>query len=65
MNEFLEAVEFVLQSNVFLFNGTYYKQVFGTAMGSPISLVIANLVMVELEKVSIAKLPFELILYKR
>lgn len=42
---FLETVKFVLEANIFLFNGVFYKQVFGTAMGSPISPVIANLVM--------------------
>ncbi|XP_076301439.1 uncharacterized protein LOC143219320 [Lasioglossum baleicum] len=64
-NDFLQAVKFVLEANVFMFNGIYYKQVFGTAMGSPISPVIANLVMEELEQVSISKLPFELPFYKR
>ena len=64
-NDFLHAVSFVLESNVFLFNGTYYKQVFGTAMGSPISPVIANIVMEELETVSLSKVHFNLIFYKR
>ncbi|XP_076298582.1 uncharacterized protein LOC143217825 [Lasioglossum baleicum] len=63
--EFIQAVKFVLEANVFMFNGTYYKQVFGTAMGSPISPVIANLVMEKLEQASISKLPFELVFYKR
>ena len=64
-NDFLHAVSFVLESNVFLFNETYYKQVFGTAMGSPISPVIANIVMEELETVSLSKVHFNLIFYKR
>ena len=34
---FLQAVKFVLEANIFLFNGVFCKQVFGTAMGSPIS----------------------------
>ena len=29
----------------FAYNGTHYQQVFGTAMGSPVSAVIANMVM--------------------
>ena len=29
---------------------TYYQQIFGTAMGSPVSAVMANLVMEDLEK---------------
>ena len=64
-NEFLQAVKFVLDSNVSLFNGVYYKQVFGTAMGSPISHVIANIVMERLETFSLSKEPFQLIFYKR
>lgn len=64
-DEFLHAVKFVLESNVFSFNNIYYRQIFGTAMGSPISPVIANLVMEKLEQVSISKLSFELLFYKR
>ena len=62
---FLQAVKFVLESNIFLFNGVFYKQVFGTAMGSPISPVIANIVMERLEMISLSKVPFQPILYKR
>ena len=64
-DEFLQAVKFVLEANVFSFNGVFYKQIFGTAMGSPISPVIANLVMERLEMVPLSKLPFQLSFYKR
>ncbi|XP_076671980.1 uncharacterized protein LOC143370931 [Andrena cerasifolii] len=64
-DDFLRAVKFVLESNIFLFKGVYYKQVFGTAMGSPISPVIANIVMERLETISLSKVPFQLIFYKR
>ena len=64
-DDFLQAVKFVLNANVFSFNGVFYKQVFGTAMGSPISPVIANLVMERLETISLTKVPFELNFYKR
>ena len=60
-DDFLRAVKFVLESNIFLFNRVYYKQVFGPAMGSPISPVIANIVMERLETISLSKVPFELI----
>ena len=33
-----------------MFEGTYYQQVFRTAMGSPVSAVIANLVMEDVEQ---------------
>lgn len=45
MTDFLECEELFLNLK---FN-TFYLQVFGTAMGSPISPTVANLVMVELE----------------
>lgn len=61
--KFLEATEFISTSNVFSFNKVFYKQIFGTVMGSPISLVIANIVMEKLEQVSINKLPFSLPFY--
>ena len=31
------------------YQGVFYKQVFGTAMGSPVSVVVANLVMEDIE----------------
>lgn len=46
-HEFLEAVQFVLNSIYFTFDNQIYKQNFGTPMGSPLSLVapvIANIV---------------------
>ena len=33
-NEFLIAVNFILNSTFFIFNHRFYKQVFGTPMGS-------------------------------
>ena len=32
------------------FKGKHYKQIFGTAMGSPVSIVVDNLVMEDVEK---------------
>ena len=34
----------------FAYNGTHYQQVFGTAMGSSVSAVIANMVMDDVEQ---------------
>ena len=42
-------IPFCLNTTQFVFEGTYYKQVFGTEMGSPVSAVIANLVIEDTE----------------
>ena len=33
------------EGNLFLFHGPFHQQVFGTAVGCPVSVVVANLVM--------------------
>jgi len=40
-DEFMSAIRLVLNSTFFTFDGVYYKQTFGTPMGSPLSPVIA------------------------
>jgi hypothetical protein len=47
---FPKLIEFCLRNSYFLYNGTYYGQVEGAAMGSPLSPVIANLFMEWFEK---------------
>ena len=34
-----------LTSTTFCYNGTVYQQIFSTAVGSPVSVVVANIVM--------------------
>ena len=41
--QIITLLEFCLKSIYFLFQGKYYEQVHGAAMGSPISPLIANL----------------------
>ena len=38
-------MEFCLKNACFIFCGKYYEQVYGMAVGSPISLIVANLYM--------------------
>ncbi|XP_018360778.1 PREDICTED: uncharacterized protein LOC108759711 [Trachymyrmex cornetzi] len=47
--EFLRALTFVLDSTFFVFNEQYYQQKFGAPMGSPLSPIIADIVMQDLE----------------
>ena len=41
--------EFCLKSTFFTFRGKYYEQIYGAAMGSPISHLVANLFMEDFE----------------
>jgi len=64
-DEFLSAVNFVLTSTYFTFNSKIYKQTFGTPMGSPLSPIIADLVMCDLEENILNSLNVKPILYYR
>jgi len=55
----------VLNSTYFKFNETIYKQIFGTPMGSPLSPIIAEIVMRDLEELALHSLPFEIPVYFR
>ena len=50
----MRLLDFVLSHNYFKHDAIHYKQIFGWAMGSPISPVIADLVMEEIEDTAIA-----------
>ena len=49
VNQIISLLEFCLGSTYFTFKGRFYEQKEGTAMGSPISPVVANLYMEDLE----------------
>jgi len=44
-DDIMELLEFVVTTTYFTFRGVIYQQRFGTAMGSPVSPIIANLFM--------------------
>ena len=50
-------LEFCLTHTYFLFQGKYYEQVQGAAMGSPISPLIANIFMEEFEVKALSSIP--------
>jgi len=63
--EFISAVKFILDSTYFTFDKVIYKQVFGSPMGSPLSPVLADLVMQDLERKAIDRLDFSFPFYYR
>ncbi|XP_068691531.1 uncharacterized protein [Montipora foliosa] len=48
-NQIVELTKIVLYNSFFSYEGTLYHQIFGCAMGSPVSVVIADLVMEHVE----------------
>ena len=63
--EFINVIKFILNNNFFQFNGKFYQQIFGSAMGNLISPILANIVMEDLEVESIKKLNFRPLFYFR
>ncbi|XP_071578172.1 uncharacterized protein [Temnothorax nylanderi] len=63
--QFLHAIELVLKSTSFSFNGNTYEQIFGSPMGSPLSPVLADIVMEDLETHCLASLGFCLSFFRR
>ena len=57
VEDIVDLLSFYLNTTYFVFEGTYYQQVFGTAMGSPVSAFIANLVMEDVEQRVLASAP--------
>lgn len=65
LNKFIKAIEFVLDSTFFGFNNVVYKQTFGTPMESPLSPILADLVMQDVEEVALGRLPSRPLIYYR
>ena len=53
-NDLMDLLNLCLTSTYFQYNGKHYKQLHGTAMGSPVSLVVAEIVMQNIEEQSLA-----------
>jgi len=65
LDEFLNGINLVLQSTFFKFDDKFYKQIFGTPMGSPLSPIVANMVLQDLERKALDGLNFSVPLYFR
>ena len=57
IQQIVTSLEFCIKNTYFLFQGKYYEQVHGAAMGSPISTLIANLFMEEFEVKALSSAP--------
>ena len=58
-------LEFCLNNTNFIFQGNYYEQTEGAAMGSPLSPIIANIYMEAFEKQAISTAPHPPIFWRR
>ena len=57
MQHIIILLEFCIKNTYFLFQGVYYEQVHGTAVGSLISPLIGNLFMEEFEVNALSSVP--------
>ena len=60
MDDVMELLEFILTTTYVCFRGQIYRQKFGTAMGSPVSPLVANLFMEYLEQKLLDTAPMEM-----
>ena len=61
----IELFSFCLKTSYFVYDCTYNQLVFGKTMGSPVSAVIANLVMEDVEQRALASSPVKPLFWKR
>jgi len=65
MAQFLDAIDLVLSLASFKFEGKYYEQIYGSLMGSPLSPILADIIMDDLEIQCMKKLDFRIRSYYR
>ncbi|XP_045475250.1 uncharacterized protein LOC123681084 [Harmonia axyridis] len=65
MQEFLQLFNFCVENSFFIFNNKYYKQIFGLGMGNCLAPVVADIVMVEIQKIALGRLSFYTPIFKR
>ena len=61
----MKLLVFCLSATYLAFRGSMYQQTYGTAMGSPVSVTIANLVMEDVEERAMTTTDIPLHFWKR
>ncbi|XP_071580549.1 uncharacterized protein [Temnothorax nylanderi] len=64
-DEFILGIRLVLNSTFLSFNNRIYKQIFGSPMGSPLSPIIADITLQDIEEKAIPLLPFHVTVFRR
>ena len=65
VDDIINLLTLCLDATFLTFRGKVYKQVHGTAMGSPVSVVVANLVMEDVEERALESFPSTPRIWKR
>ena len=65
INQVVTLLRFCLSATYLAYRGKFYQQTFGTAMGSPISVVVANLGMEDVEERALSSAPHRPPFWKR
>ena len=65
IKQIISLLEFCLNSTSFVFQGQYYQQMEGAAMGSPLSPIVANIFMENFEKEAMETAPLSPSLWTR
>ena len=65
INDIIQLLEFCLKATYFSFRGQYYQQIFGTAMGSLMSVIVAYMVMENIEQRALTSFLHPPIFWKR
>ena len=64
IDNIIYLLEFCLDATYFSFRGKYYKQIFGTAMGSPVSVTVANMVMENVDQRALSSFDYQPLFWK-
>ena len=64
-DQIVSLLQLCLNATFVAFWGKFYQEVYGTAMGSPVSVTVANLVMEEVEQRALLSFPRPPSIWKR